>query len=309
MSTATLTGARWSSAVRCVAKAQHQALGTPPEDNPPPWLDSAFSRGFHVGEAWALIQQSVLEKVGHDVQREMPIEWGLGWTGHADLADLTSKTIYEAYHSKTGEFRPEKALQAAGYADMLGEDWNAVLVAIDATDVDADGGFAVRTYPVNVDGLREHVRSIRGRVIAAVQDGAVNPADRVGDTPYHSECRSCPFAATCHANWTPPTPDEVVGMETHFDRLRIVDGDLKSVRKQEAVLKRQRDELLEEVATVVEPGQTVACGGTTVKRIHVAGGLSFSLSDATKAGYSLPDELAAFVREKKAYDKWEVTSA
>ena len=163
--TRNLQGARLSSAARCPVRAQHEALGAPREDNPPPWLDGAFARGFHVGEAWAMIQAKHLEADGKECVAEMEVPWGppeWGWVGHVDLANLTDKIVYEAYHSKDLAFREEKAMQAAGYAVSLGADWRAVVVAIDATDVTRDDGFAIHPYPVNVEALREDVLSTRG---------------------------------------------------------------------------------------------------------------------------------------------------
>lgn len=309
MSTVTLTGARWSSAVRCAAKAEHEALGTPKDDNAPPWLDNAFARGFHIGEAWAMIQATRLEASGKTVERELEVPWGppeFSWRGHVDLADMTDRIVYEAYHSKDLDAREEKILQAAGYATMLGPDWRAVVVAINATDTDADGGFATRPIPVSVDGKRAEVLDIQARVVTAVALGEYNPDDRVSDTPKHPECQACPFLSVCHAGWTPPAPQEVVGLEDTFVQLRVTDGDRKATAANLLRIEKRRKELIETIEQYVQPGIPVTSGDVTIRRTHIAEGVSFSLTDALKAGHSLPVELEAFAKTRKGYDKWEV---
>lgn len=303
--TRTLTGARWSSAVRCPVKAQHEALGTPRDENQPPWMDNAFARGFHIGDAWAMIRAARMP----NAERELEVPWGppeWEWRGHADLADMDERIIYEAFHSKTHEFRPEKALQAAGYAHSLGPDWRAALVTINATDVEADGGFATKAYPVNVDGLREQVVEIQARVVTAVALGEWNPADRISDTPKHPECAACPFMSVCHAGWTPPAPEDIVGLETSFDALRIVQSDLHHAEAKVAELKRMRDEYRDEVREYLPVGVPVVSGGTLIKRSEVAGRVSVKLGDFTKAGFSVPEDLRPFVSEGKPSERWKV---
>ncbi len=307
--TRTITGARWSSAVRCATKAQHEALGTPREDNPPPWLEGAFARGFHVGEAWAMIQAKRLEADAKTVECEMEVPWGppeFGWRGHVDLANLTDKVVFEAYHSKELEFRDVKAMQAAGYATSLGPDWRAVVVAIDATDVTRDDGFAVRPYPVNVAGLRARVLETQARVVTAVALGEWNPDDRVSDTPKHAECQACPFSSVCHAGWTPPAPQDVVGLETSFDALRIVQSDLSHAEAKVADLKRMRDEYREDVREYLPLGVPVESGGVVIRRSEVAGRVSVKLADFTKAGFTIPSELEPFVSQGQPSERWKV---
>lgn len=306
MSTITLTGARWSSAVRCPAKAEHEALNSPREENQPAWLDRAFSRGFHVGEAWAMIQASRLE----NAERELEVPWGppeFGWRGHVDLADMNERVVYEAYHSKQHDFREEKALQAAGYAISLGADWRAVLVAIDATDVDADGGFAIKPYPVEVDGLRERVLDIQARVVTAAALGEYNPADRISDTPNHAECKACPFSHICHAGYVPPAPEEIVGLEDKFEELRITDSDLHHAEARIKDIKGRQKGLREQVREYLTPGIPVTSGDTTVIVREVSGRTTFSVTDYTKAGNQIPDSLLPFVKHGKGHERWDVT--
>lgn len=301
--TRNLSGARASSAVRCIAKAEHEALGTPRDEEAQQWLEKHFRRGVNVGRAWASSAKG-------NVTLEAEIPWGLGWVGHADLLNHDDRIVYEAYHAAGGAFREEKALQAAFYADELGPEWKAELVVIDTTDVSDEDGFAVQGYEINVDGLRDHVRDIKARVVAAVQDGSVNPADRVGDSPHHSECFSCPFRSHCWDGWQPPSPDEVVGLEDLVEQYRIVDGDLAGASQKKASLERQRDELRDAIRPYTRVGVPLDAGtGVTIRRTEVAGRVSVRLGDFRKAGYQIPEELEPFVSESKPSERWRVEGA
>jgi hypothetical protein len=304
--TRNLTGARASSAVRCITKAQHEALGTPRDDEATQWLEKHFRRGVNVGRAWAnsaaaLIPGAILEA---------EVRWGppeYGWVGHVDLLDPTNKRIYEAYHAAGGAFREEKALQAAFYADEFGPEWTAELAVIDTTDVSDEDGFAVQPYEINVDGLRDRVRDIKHRVITAVEAGAWNPADRVSDTPHHSECRSCPFSATCHAGWQPPAPQDIPGLEDKFEALRITESDLHHAEAQAKTVKQRRDLQREAIREFLEPGIPATSGDTTITVTEVKGRTSVKLGDFTKAGHQIPDELAPYVTIGKGHERWDVT--
>lgn len=301
-----LTGARASSAVRCITKAQHEALGTPRDDDQQAWLEKHFRRGVNVGKAWAA---GVISADGSRVNEywlEAPVKWGLGWEGHADLIDTERKIVYEAYHAAGGAFREEKALQAAFYADSLGPEYTAELAVIDTTDVHDEEGFAVQPYEINVDGLRDRVRDIKQRVITAVEAGAWNPADRVSDTPHHSECRSCPFSATCFAGWEPPAPQDVPGLEDKFEALRITESDLHHAEAQAKTVKQRRDLQREAIREYLEPGIPVTSGDTTIQITEVKGRTSVKLSDYQKAGNQIPDTLAPFIKHGKGHERWDV---
>lgn len=304
--TRNLRGARASSAVRCIAKATHEALGSSREDENQAWLEKHFRRGVNVGRAWASAAKG-------NVKLEAEVPWGpveYGWVGHADVLNYDDRIVYEAYHAAGGEFREVKALQAAFYADELGPEWRAELVVIDTTDVSDEEGFAVQGYEINVDGLREKVQDIKHRVITAVNRGEVNPKDRVGDSPFHAECYSCPFKAHCWDGWQPPAPDEVAGLEDLVEQYRIVDGDLASASAKEASLKKQRDELRDAIRPYTRVGIPLDAGtGITIRRTEVAGRVSVKLADFRKAGFEIPAQLAPFVSESKPSERWKVEAA
>lgn len=306
--TRNLSGARASSAVRCIAKATHEAIGTPRDEEAQAWLQKHFRRGVNVGRAWASGKAHELHLEGHTVtQKEWPIPWGLGWEGHADLIDPDSKTVYEAYHAAGGAFREEKALQAAFYADELGPDWKAELAVIDTTDVSDEEGFAVQPYEINVDGLRGRVRDIKQRVVTAVEAGAVNPADKVGDTPHHTECRTCPFAATCWAGWQPPVPDENISLETEFEALRILESDRAHAKAKLASIEEMRQTRLDAIRPYTRPGVPLDAGtGITIRRTEVAGRVTFQTSAYLKAGHTLTPEQEAFVKVGEPSERWSI---
>jgi hypothetical protein len=289
--------------VRCITKAQHEALGTPRDDEATQWLEKHFRRGVNVGKAWAAGLEG-------NIRLEHEVPWGppeYGWVGHADAIDVDNLTVYEAYHAAGGAFREEKALQAAFYADSLGPAFKAELAVIDTTDVSDEDGFAVQPYEINVDGLRDRVRDIKTRVVAAVEAGQWNPADRVSDTPHHSECRSCPFSATCHANWRAPDPVEIPGLEAQFEALRITESDLHHAEAQAKTVKQRRDLQREAIREFLEPGIPATSGDTTIIVSEVKGRTSVKLGDYQKAGYRIPDELAPYVTIGKGHERWDVT--
>lgn len=313
-----LSGARWSEAVRCEHRAALQGLGVTPTDERPRWLENAFDRGIPVGEMWGLVQGNRLRAQGHEVSLEHVIPWGppeFEWEGHADLLDLTDCIVDEAYHSKDLEFREVKALQNAGYVDLLdestGRPHRGVLTAINAADGDRNDGMALKRYPIVMDGpngLRPRVRGIRERVIAAVQAGDAELAPRVSDTPNHTECQACPFLSVCHAGWTPPAPEEVVGLETTVDALRVTESDYHHATAALERIKERRDQLRDEIRPYTQPGIPLDAGtGVLVKRIEVAGRTSVQLGAFTKAGYAIPAELEPFVKHGAASERWTIT--
>lgn len=316
ITTRELSGARASSAVICVTRAQHEAIGTPRDDAMQDGLKRYFHRGRKVGLLWARILRDDLIAQGRD-PAELIVEdecaWGLGWVGHADLSDYGEKVVHEIYHAKGGAYREHKGWQAALYADSKGPEWRAELHVIDTSPDELeneDAGFSIQPYTVNVDGLRDRVESIKSRVIAAAQAGEWNPSDRVGTSPFDTECRSCVFARTCWDGWQPPEPDEVVGLEDLVEQYRIVDGDLAHASAKEASLKKQRDELRDAIRPYTRVGVPLDAGtGVTIRRTEVAGRISVKLGDFRKAGYEIPAELEPFVSESKSSERWKVDPA
>lgn len=316
--TRTLTGARASSAVICAARAEYEGLGVEQSNDPPAYLERAFRRGKKVGTLWARIMRDDLIAEGRD-PAELVVEdecaWGppeYGYVGHADLADYGEKVIHEIYHAQGGAYREHKGWQAAWYAISKGPEWRAQLDVVDTTKGELeseDEGFAIQSYELNVTGLRLLVLELQARVITAIALGEVNPADKISQTPHHSDCRTCSFASICHQDWRPALPEDVPGLEDDFDALRILTADVQGKEADLAAAKRLRDDRRDAVREFLPAGVAILSGDVSVKRIEVAGRVTVKLGDYRKAGYQIPAELAPFVTEGKPSERWSVDKA
>lgn len=310
-----LTGARASTAVRCMAAAEYQGLQIEGDPTRMDWLKNAgyLDRGLDLGEAWAIQQEKLLAAEGKTGIREHAAPWGpaeYGWETHADLAIMDDKVVWEVQVAAGGAVREEKLLQAAFGADVRGEDWKAALAIIDPGDVDARDVMKVHLIPIEMDGpdgLRVKVRDIQARVIAAVQAGAVNPADKVASKPTHGECFSCAFKEKCWEGYVPPEPVEMVGLEDKFEALRITDGDVEATERQLKTIKERQKLQRDGVLEFLEIGIPITSGDTTVTVREVRGRTTFSVTDYTKSGHQLPDQLLPFVKHGKGHLRWDVT--
>lgn len=304
-----LKGARWSSAVRCIAKAEYQALGVKGDEAAQDFLIDAFVRGVNAADAWIASQAQLSFDQGKTLVAEQPIPWGPDgiWTGHADAILLEDEVVVEAYHAVGGVFREEKALQAAGYALRLGDGARAMLAVLDTTDVDEDEGFAVTMYPIDVEGLRPQVEAIEQAVTRAYLAGAVNPADKVGDTPMHRECQGCQFREPCWEGWVPPDPVEVPDLELHLSKLATLRSERSHVRARTKELDEEIDSYQDEIRPYALPGIPVRAGGVEVVRKVMAPRTSFRLSAYLKAGHPLTYPMESFVSESEHEgERWSV---
>lgn len=305
MKTEDLSGARWSSAVRCRARAIYQGLHTPPDEAALGPIRKFFDRGANAAEAWVITQEAKYAAVGRPVERERAIVWGLDWEGHADLSITEEKVIVEAYHSTTAEVLHAKALQAAGYATMSGREWRAMLAVIDATDVDIDLGFGVYTFPVDVDELRAEVEEIMAAVVRGVQRGTVLPEDRVSDSPNHEECRTCPFREHCWADWVAPEIEELEGHELLGQEMLNETLEISRLRRELKDAETRRGALRETMAIYIPPGQERRVGPVIVKRSRSTR-RSFSIAGYLDAGHPLVGVMEDFYTINSS-DRWTVT--
>lgn len=294
-----LVGARWSSAVRCIAKAEYQALGVPGDPNAQAHLADAFARGVNAADNWVRQIAENYRLIGQQILTEVPIAWGPGnvWHGHADIVIPDEQRVLEAYHSVGGEFRAEKALQVAFYARKLGPGYTAELHALDTTKlVPDDGGFEITSYQVDVDGLADQVNYIEEAVIAAHAAGEVNLDDRVGDGPDHPECKQCPFREACWADFE-PTVMNLPDLANALDRLVLAQANARHLK----TAHEEADELVRELKAglrpYVRPGETLRAGGIQVKRVHTAPRKGFKLTDYLKAGHQLTPTMRDFATE------------
>lgn len=307
-----LKGARWSSAVRCVAKAEYQALGIMGEHlatGQPHPLQEAFTRGVSAAENWIEAQERLCDEQGKTLYREVEVAWGPGsiWTGHADAVIMPDALVMEAYHSIGGKFVEAKALQAAFYALKLGPEYRAMLCALDPTNIDIDGGYVVTPYRVDVDGKMPEVAAIEAAIEAAYEAGEVNPADKVGDSPDHGECRTCEFREACWFDYTPPTLEERTDLLDLLERVALAQSNYYYAKtaQDEAgdVLRHLKDEL----RPFTKPGVPLRGGGVQVTRALVEPRKSFKLTDYLRAGFPITPEMEDYANEApEPGERWYV---
>lgn len=308
-----LTGARLSSAVRCAARAEHEALGTPRDEFATTLLDDAFVRGVNIAKAWVRDQKALTAAAGKTLIEEAEIPWGppeYGWTGHADALILEDKLVIEAYHAKGGTFRRNKALQAVAYASQLGPDYRAMLAVLDSTDIDEEEGFRVTLIPLDVDELKVEALLIMSLVVIAYAKGEWNPADRIADTPADSECRHCPFREPCWADWVPPEPD-------YAPELDDTAATLVRLQSDRARLKLELDQVDERVRIVrdelrpwTRPGVPLIAGGASIKRIETAPRRTFRFAAYEGAGHIVTPTMRDFLSEAaETGERWYVGKA
>lgn len=303
------TGARWSSAVRCIARAEYQALGTPGDEEALAFLRDPFARGVNAAENWVQQLERNAEAAGQVVYREVEVPWGPGgiWTGHADAVITPDEMVLEAYHSRGGEFREEKALQVAFYARKLGPTYRAMLVALDTSEMTVDGGFEMTTYPVEIEGLLDQLDFIESAVIGAYAEGRVDPEHKVGSSPDHPECKSCVFRETCWADYTPPPIEELPAMADVLDRLVMAQSNVAHMGAAYQVAKDLVADLYSQVRPYVPLGETRQAGGIEIRRTPVAPRKSFRLTDYLKAGHTLDETMQPFARESENVgERWSV---
>lgn len=305
-----LKGARWSSAVRCIARAEFQALEIQGDEDAHSPLHDAFARGVNAADNWVSQQAILCQEQGKELYREVEVSWGPEgrWTGHADAVITPDEVVMEAYHSVGGVFQEHKGLQAAFYAHKLGPSYRAMLAALDTTDVGIDGGFAVTLYPVDVTGLRERFEDIEARVVAAYLAGAVNFADRAEDSPAGKECEHCAFRGPCWAGYEYPLPEEVPELADLLDRLALAQSNRAHIDAAALEAKQDVYSLRDEIRQYLPTGRVVSAGGVQVKRVETAPRRSFKLGDYLKAGHVMTGPMREFARESdRPGERWYVT--
>lgn len=306
MSAIEFTGARWSSAVRCVARATYQGLGVVGDEAALAPIKKYFGRGANAAEAWVITQEALHAAQGKPFERETPIPWGLEWEGHADATKSDEKIVIEAYHSTTADVVHAKALQAAGYAHMLGREWRGMLSVIDTTDCDIDLGFAVHAYPVDVDELRAEVEDVMTRVVTAVQEGAVRDSDKIGDDPNHEECRTCPFREQCWADWVRPPIERLEGYDALGQELLNEQLEISRLKRELEAAEERRKLLRETAAPFLEPGIEQIIGPVIVKRMMTKPRRGFSIANYLDAGHPITAAMEEFYSAKPS-ERWTVT--
>lgn len=305
-----LKGARWSSATRCIARAEHEALGSPRDDEAQTFLQDAFVRGVSAADAWVDRQRKLTLENGKTLIPEFVVAWGpeeFGWEGHADAVIVEDKLVIEAYHAKGGTFRKEKALQAAGYAHQMGKTWRAMLAVLDTTDVTEDGGFHVTYYPLEVEALAVETDEIMRKVSTAALAGKWNPEHRVADNPGHNECRNCPFRATCWEDYVPELPVFTPELDDLATRLAAKQSERAHAKATCNALDEEVDDLRAQLRPFVPAGTAVIAGGVQIKRIETAPRRTFRFAAYEGAGNIVTPSMLDFMNEaSETGERWYV---
>lgn len=303
MTTATLTGVRWSTASTiCARQAVYAALGAP-ADPIPEAVQRRFMRGTRLGRMMAEeVAEDLRRRKGHVVHVEHEARWPLDdpvGVDHADMLNETEPEVIEVVSSKDAALPPRKPVQAAGYAIHRRVAKARILAVDPATNETA-------VYPVNVEELRPEVERIERQVVEALRGGDLPP--RLGDEakahPGTWPCRECPHLRHCYDGWQPPPagtlPDHLA---EDVAELALLDEQI-SRAKQVAELVARRDELRARIEPYLEDGRDYIAAGVKLRRTTVPGRRSLRFADMEAAGWSLPPELAEFVAEGKPSARW-----
>lgn len=292
-----LTGARWSSAVRCARRAvyEHQRA---PRGEYPRRLKDYFLRGqvwdAHMGAMIA--DEYAADGVSVEVQVTVPWphEDPFG-TGHADVL-VNRTTIKEVTTHADNKVQRIKCLQGAGYALE-----HPTAIAADLITIDPNTGRWTEV-PIDVEALKPEVDAIQGAVYAGIHFGVL--PERVGADPDDAACYGCPFKAHCWHDWQTP-PDEVISgraqaaLDRYLQAKARVDAMSEVVKLREGEAREAKADLM----ALVPLGRKVMVGDRPVNRVRVSGHRSLSLADAEAAGHSLPDNLKPFLRESEDYEQ------
>lgn len=304
MSTVTLTGARWSSAVVCAKQAAYQALDVEGEPYPEETL-LRFGRGRRIGKAMAEEVIETLAAKGREGIPEYEVDWGPEgvWTGHVDVMEIDDGEPVKPIEvvSQDGLTLPRrKALQVAGYAIFLDLPEASVLVVDRASD-------ATKTYTFPFEPFRAEVEAIVEAVSDAYTGGTL-PERFDGAAPGAWPCMECPWRVGCFDGYTPPPAGRLPGKGDRLARLVDLERAIKSTPRGDHVveLEAERDAIREELRGHMTPGEDYIEEGVKVRRTQVNGRRSFDFASAAAAGYEIPADLAQFVSGGKGFDKWTV---
>lgn len=302
-----LTGARWSSAVVCPRRAVYEHQGAPRADWSAETL-SMFRRGRFIGRAIAEDMDESLREQGRPVgEHEREVKWPAEdpfATGHADYYIPDERTIVEVVSTADCALPAHKAVQAAGYA---------------LNDADADAGMVLsidpstymeRTYPLDLEGLREEVERVEWLVTGGVRTSHLPRRAMVDggevESPSQRPCFGCPYMEHC---WKGHEPYPVGSLPETLHEAVVELADLEdqiSRFKKVPHLEERRQVIRDRLRGQMIPGAKYRGAGIQVQFTPVAPSRRFSLSAFEKAGHEMSGPAVEFVTESGGFDKWTV---
>lgn len=296
MSTKELTGVRLSSCASCLRKGFYEGSGA----EKAPLSDSA-ERLFKIRTAQndgiVAMHAAEMRDAGDEVELEAEIPWGPRgcWTGHADLVNHTRRLVREYTGTAGCNLDTRKVRQVAWYAHHFG--YTAEVVVFDPSTGE------MQVYPVNVEAFGWEMENIELEITDAL--ALDEPPERVCKTPYDGPAMFCQFVGTCFSGWAWPQTRVVDDPDTIAlaEELAAVQEQAKKGAEAEKRVK----ELKGLLAGLVEHGVDVQVGSVKVRISDVAASETLPLGDFKKAGYALPDEVAAFVKPKASHSRTTVT--
>jgi hypothetical protein len=293
-----LTGPRWSSAVMCPRKAFYEAADAPRRQ----WLPHELQR-FRRGQVWeeAVVADVVdgFRRQGRRPRRQETVAWPAAdpiGTGHMDCYIPSEHLVVEVVSNAGGQLPEYKCLQVAGYTLNHPNAEQAVVMSVD-THTGSDP-----VYPIDLGGLEPRVREIEQAVVDGVRSGE-EPC-RVCRTPFDGPAQMCPFVEHCFRDWEFPPLEELLADPKELELLADAEDDVADARKALKDAEEKRNEVRGRLRPLIPANAESIAGGITVRRT-VFESASFSLSDARKAGHSLPRKLRAFEKTSEQ-ERWTV---
>lgn len=306
----TLTGARWSTITRtgCARTGVYGYQHAPTDEIPArrrEELERYYERGKMI-EDWAVAKDIVTGALSSIAERQVEIPWPIRadldapiGTGHADAYDPPERLIVEYVSTEAAALPEGKVLQAAGYALNHPDATEAVVVSIDPHTL------LRRQYPIDLDGVAPKVRELEDAIVAGI---AGEMPERVCSQPSDGYHKGCPFVGVCFDGWEPSPLEQLVGLDAKLERLADLTDQAKDAKTAAAQIEAERDALRDELRPLLDAGETYRAPGSRilVKRSAWIQSGGFSLADATKAGHTLPADLAAFVSPPSERERWTV---
>lgn len=312
-----LTGARWSSTVKCPRQGAYSALGAIPSPRSEA-VEGMLERGHDLEDVY---HRHLEQRYSGQIIREVAYTWGAGWELHLDFLLPELERDHREVKSNRLLSIPGPELELEGVRSLA-----PVLQVAGAAVFDPEGGTASvavisptnyleREYPVTIGAdLEGMVLRLRDLVVHAVETGEL--PERVCSVPSDGIGRFCPFVDTCFSEWEALAETRVDDgpVAVLAGQLRAADEALAAAKETAGELTAERDELRRQLRDYLNPGIEYVLGGVRVKRTVAAkGSRSFKFTAACAAG-AIPREdvdgplsrLGSFVSESKPAERWTV---